>query len=715
MKNEKGITLTSLVIMIIVLIILASIATYSGVSTIRYTKYNKAKAEMEIMQANVNEWYDEYNKIEDEEKKIDYINEHGLPISDESCNQGELDRTLSENQITDVTNYRFLSVEYVKNILGIDNSYEFLINIPKREVLLFNGIKYEGKIYYTIEDFGGKNIEKVEINELSFQLKQGVNSDVIINDLKLIDEKEKEIDISKFYIEYKIKNSENNWIRVKEKELNKYKNNDKIFYKFPINNYGTYLIKISTIDKKISNQEEIEIHFRGNLPKLSDGMIPIKYNEASNKWIITDQTDIDWFDYTNRKWANIMLCDGKYNTSSEVGTEINANELGSMFVWIPRYAYRINTNYHSNITGDIDIKFLIDKGNKTEDNEIISNYSSETTEGYTKFPNGYVVHPSFTNKENEGGWDTQLTGFWVAKFEAGYPMPDTEDNIISKTADNMYYPVFKGQRYPYNCYSIQMLYLMCESMSSSGNPYSINSNSNSHMIKNSEWGAVAYLTKSSYGNVNEIYSNNIYFNSDKRNINNKYAYSLTGYSSDIFIREKNDVSANKIEEVMTGNSYTSYIWYSSNGVNASTTGNQTGIYDISGCCWEYTAGVIPSGHTIINDNGGNIFSSLNSSNKKITLYPIKNSTSLETDISRDYSLYGVMYGDGIWETSLKIGGSYSWNDDRTDADNHTDEPFFLRGGDCIYNTNGWSGIFSFTDFSGAESYDCSTRAVLTVL
>ena len=166
---------------------------------------------------------------------------------------------------------------------------------------------------------------------------------------------------------------------------------------------------------------------------------------------------------------------------------------------------------------------------------------------------------------------------------------------------------------------------------------------------------------------------------------------------------------------MTGNSYTSYIWYSSNGVNASTTGNQTGIYDISGCCWEYTAGVIPSGHTIINDNGGNTFSSLNSSNKKITLYPIKNSTSLETDISRDYSLYGVMYGDGIWETSLKTGGSYSWNDDRTDADNYTDEPFFLRGGDCIYNTNGWSGIFSFTDFSGAESYDCSTRAVLTVL
>ena len=63
MKNEKGITLASLVITIIVLMILASIVTYSGVGTIRYTNYNKAKAEIEMMQANVNTWYAEYKKI----------------------------------------------------------------------------------------------------------------------------------------------------------------------------------------------------------------------------------------------------------------------------------------------------------------------------------------------------------------------------------------------------------------------------------------------------------------------------------------------------------------------------------------------------------------------------------------------------------------------------------------------------------------------------
>ena len=54
MKNNKGITLVALVITIIVLIIISSIAIYSGTDTVRYTKFNKAKVEMEFMQATVN-------------------------------------------------------------------------------------------------------------------------------------------------------------------------------------------------------------------------------------------------------------------------------------------------------------------------------------------------------------------------------------------------------------------------------------------------------------------------------------------------------------------------------------------------------------------------------------------------------------------------------------------------------------------------------------
>ena len=94
-----------------------------------------------------------------------------------------------------------------------------------------------------------------------------------------------------------------------------------------------------------------------------------------------------------------------------------------------------------------------------------------------------------------------------------------------------------------------------------------------------------------------------------------------------------------IGDSITGTSYTSYVWYSENGANASTTGNPTGIYDMSGGCWEYTAGVIPSGHSSINTYGGTTFSSLIASTNKITLYPVGDSSSTETDISRSYSAF----------------------------------------------------------------------------
>ena len=257
---------------------------------------------------------------------------------------------------------------------------------------------------------------------------------------------------------------------------------------------------------------------------------------------------------------------------------------------------------------------------------------------------------------------------------------------------------------------------MCESMTSSGNPYSITSSSNSHMIKNSEWGAVAYLTRSSYGKESEIYINNVSFENDRKNINNSSVYGLTGYSADAVSRSTNNVSGQEIGDSITGvDSYTSYVWYdTTNGINASTTGNITGIYDMSGGCKEYTGGVIPSGHSNINTNGGTTFSTLTASTNKITLYPVGNSTSSKTDIRRSYSSFGSMYGDAIWETSSGVGANYSWNGDRSDEDTVTLDPFFIRG-DGWYD-GGQAGSFAFADSYGAAGIHCSfsTRAVLAV-
>ena len=258
MKNEKGITLTSLVIMIIVLIILASIATYSGVSTIRYTKYNKAKAEMEIMQANVNEWYDEYNKIGTDEEKNDYIEEFGASTSD--CDQTKLDNTIQDIQEKGYTatagDFRFLSVQFLKNMLGTDFSYDFLVNIPNRQVILFNGILYDGKKYYTAEDFGLMNVSYNELNTVNFDVSQGDYEELFIYNLKFVDNQNNEFDVSKFRVLIS-EHEANLWKDVTNSITKTTYNNGKAYHLDNLE-YKSYDIKVSTLDNK-SNQKPITL------------------------------------------------------------------------------------------------------------------------------------------------------------------------------------------------------------------------------------------------------------------------------------------------------------------------------------------------------------------------------------------------------------------------------------------------------------------------
>ena len=67
LKTNKGITMISLVVTIILLIILSSIVTYSGLSSIRNNKFEKLKFELEMVQANVNLWYEQYKNLSSDE------------------------------------------------------------------------------------------------------------------------------------------------------------------------------------------------------------------------------------------------------------------------------------------------------------------------------------------------------------------------------------------------------------------------------------------------------------------------------------------------------------------------------------------------------------------------------------------------------------------------------------------------------------------------
>ena len=369
-------------------------------------------------------------------------------------------------------------------------------------------------------------------------------------------------------------------------------------------------------------------------PQISDGMIPVKYIDGTG-WVKTTATDTEWYNYGEKKWANIVLGDATFNASGS-NEVLDETKTYSMLVWIPRYAYKITSMYHQSGSGagNIEIVFL-DTQNKTKDGE---DYSSKT-----KYPtvtgnamDDYVVHPAFTFGENE------LAGFWIGKFE---------------TSSNGGKIQIKAGAQSWINITVNNIHNTCIGMNNSGNSYGLNTDDSKvdpHMMKNTEWGAVAYLAQSKYGKNSEV------------SINDNSSYYTGGG---------------------TGTSYRT-------NTAQSTTGNITGIYDMSGGAWEYVAGYV--------GNGGSYASSLVNADKRYK----------DTYSSYTAPTSGEHYGDAVWETSSSSWGSSSW------YSNYSSLPgssglFFVRGGNC--NRGSGTGLFYFSYGYGALDSGSSFRVVVPVL
>ena len=323
-----------------------------------------------------------------------------------------------------------------------------------------------------------------------------------------------------------------------------------------------------------------------NTPNLEEGMTAIKWDEAKNDWIETTGSDQEWYDYTAKKWANAKTSDG------------------SMWVWIPRYAYSVTSGYHSSNAGTIEVEFM--KG-----------LTNETSTGRTSFNNAsgqgnWNIHPAFN-------YGTTVSGIWVAKFEASSVQGNSNgsgDNVTSKTLQVK--PGVASWRY----IEIGNMYTVCKNY---------NSALNSHMMKNDEWGAVAYLSKSKYGKENEEVW-----------INNSSSY-ITGSAGN---------SASASQDTGTTTDYTS-----TQGVKASTTGTVYGVYDMSGGTWEYVAGYVNNGHGNLTRYGSSL---VNGEAKTKNMYS-KASTDNETN---NYNANSSKYGDAVYETSANGNTSNgSWYGD----------------------------------------------------
>mgnify|MGYP004468137977 CR=1 FL=1 len=434
-----------------------------------------------------------------------------------------------------------------------------------------------------------------------------------------------------------------------------------------------------------------------NAPVLDDGMIPIVFDTSNGTVIKTiSSTDSSWYDYSYQEWANAVLVKESGTQTrayykANPGVTVNESDILAYYVWIPRYSYKIWSVDNDNKNGKeqtIDIQF-----------ESTDTISTGTIVG------SYITHPAFWwDNDSDGVREEgeELAGIWVGKFEttgtASNPtiLPDaislTHQNVSTQFA------------------TAQLL---------GGTTYGISSSSDSHMMKNNEWGAVAYLSHSKYGVNREVYINNS-------------AYYYTGRSGGNY-GGMTPIKKTYTDQISTDlyNWYGYYTWdgyllnYNTNTKSstrdltkvASTTGNITGIYDMSGGAYEYVMGVFAnsdgqlwSGYTESRNSGfTGLLGSLGTSctgtafpdSKYYDVYKASSGTTISALTACNG---GVCYGHGLSEVSY-------WYKDNLYFVNAVN-PWFLRGG--YYLNGALAGAFGFYHDVGGASVINGFRSSLVV-
>ena len=309
------------------------------------------------------------------------------------------------------------------------------------------------------------------------------------------------------------------------------------------------------------------------------------------------------------------------------------------------------------------------------------------------------------------------------------------DGIYGKTSTKISYPTFQGVTYSMNYININDAYNISRALTENGNPYGLSSSTDSHLMKNSEWGAVAYLGWSKYGlNGTEIAVNNINLNSggNKREdstpkLGVESVYAVTGLTTGKTTEGQKIISESDLQNInnRTGNNAvnTVYAWNQETGQKSSTTLNIYGVFDISGGLWERTAGYVANGNGNLKNYGKSLAydgeTPRTTSTKYVTVYPHDTNADNTGTTSDDehlnaasianYKVNTKIYGDAIRETSTAGTGSYSWNGDYSNFFGLSN-PFAGRGGRFYHGSD--AGSFAFLRTNGGSGYYDGFRPVL---
>ncbi len=650
--NSKGITIVSLIVIIIVLLILAGISV--GVLTngngITEQAHN-ANEELRILQIQeaANTW-ERAAEINGSGKTYnEYLEFIQNLINENVLGSNEFDKESSEIIINNETVYMFdgivitsVEVESLENGTTEIEKATFDDRISNIQVYL----PQESSIFsykVVITNFTNKTYMLEEIKELTDSL--GL-----------------EYEIENFSIGDRIQPGQ-----VKEFII-RYRGGERLTNtNFEVN--LEYILAIAPIyEEGILN---------GSIPNMTEGMIPVVYDERDEEWEIANIYDI-WYRYEERQWANAVTVVAEKRDSylnAKSGTVVKMEDINSMYVWIPRFSYTIKNVYGEagfgnsvadiSTPGEFNIKFEsvddIETGSAVYTSLSPSNY-------YT--PSAFAWGETIDNIETriEDSDNQEISGFWIGKFEpaAEQPLANIEQQIVIK-------PNVTSWRIA-NMGTFHKSILKYMNGENGYNIYGFNGEYNNHMIKNTEWGAVAILSQSEYGK----YGDSRYTGEYKE-----------VYSNPSYITGKSAGDANKLYNIYEYNDLEIIgDTQGEAGPGASTTGNITGVYDMNGSAWEYVMGIMyKSGNQEVNCVTST--SQLESVPKDLVnayMYNTQNHILGDATIQTKH-----FYGD----MNFFIAPTY---------------PIFLRGGDKDEWDN--SGVFAYSNGNGRATDSYTTRVVL---
>ncbi len=440
---------------------------------------------------------------------------------------------------------------------------------------------------------------------------------------------------------------------------------------------------------------------------LDPNMIPVKYTGTTTnaQWTSLAKPEDssnqgEWYNYNNKQWANAITVKdpSKYKNQTKV---VDQADILGFWVYIPRYAYEVMRRDGTDKLVPAQ-NFLISFEKTTtpkrrpatcpekgKDYRTQCDLDRSYIKGQPSNQGTWATHPAFTFGTKE------LNGIWFAKFET--TGTNTQPTVLPNEAH------MSGN---YTASSnIGRMYTTAKTLGAVDNnnvggntDYSAPIQNNhhlaklsSHMVNNNDWGAATYLSASKYGaGYNGVQINS---QSDNRNNGNGDTYDTTGCgpyaNGDVSpYGNRSDVTHGGVSTGSLGtqqacSSDGTRAYNATLGQLASTTNNPTGIYDMSGGGWEYTASSYTSD---LNSSSTSYFS-------QSAHPPYVNTYNFSDPNSCTFATCG---GQALYETNNDNNSTTAqWNGNWmhfVDSSN----PWFERGGN--YGFGSTAGLFS--DLSG---------------